>query len=265
MSPTINNSIIHQALGHLGAETLKRTLPNVTNINTRAIRGVGCSACPIASVHRTRFPHDSSHPERYQLWSIAALDHAQLPEPALPNGHLYIFAIVDTFSRYAESFLVRSRRARDAIPCLKRYRVTAKLLDTIRTDNASELVGREFNDYLLDEGLMHETTAPHSPEQNSIVESFIKCTLAITRAIMVQADAPLPYFGLAFLHATKLWNFITHVGQTESPYQIAFGRKPDLSLLRRCLSVVVYKLEGKSTGHMKPYGDLGILITTAHS
>ena len=40
----------------------------------------------------------------------------------------------------------------------------------LRTDNGGEYSNYEFHNFMKDQGIAHETTAPYTPEQNGVAE-----------------------------------------------------------------------------------------------
>ncbi len=47
---------------------------------------------------------------------------------------------------------------------------TGKKVKTLRTDNGGKYTPTEFNSYLVSEGIRHEVTIPHTPQQNGVAE-----------------------------------------------------------------------------------------------
>ena len=47
---------------------------------------------------------------------------------------------------------------------------TSKKVNTLRTDNGGEYTSTEFESYLVSEGIRHEVTIPHTPQQNGVSE-----------------------------------------------------------------------------------------------
>ena len=45
-------------------------------------------------------------------------------------------------------------------------------IKTLRTDNGGEYTSHELEDFLKKKGIRHETTVPHSPQQNGVAERF---------------------------------------------------------------------------------------------
>ena len=53
---------------------------------------------------------------------------------------------------------------------------TGKRVKAIRTDRGTEYVSSELETYFSEKGVIHNTAAPYTPEQNRVAERF-NCTL----------------------------------------------------------------------------------------
>ena len=56
---------------------------------------------------------------------------------------------------------------------LEKFKVTNQAdckIKTLLTDNGREYMSAEFPNFLKEKGIRHETTVPHSPQQNGIAE-----------------------------------------------------------------------------------------------
>ena len=68
-------------------------------------------------------------------------------------------------------------------------RQSGRSLKVLRSDNGGEYVGRNFRDYLGKEGIQHQFTVPHNPEQNRVAERYNRTLLEMARSMMLGAGA----------------------------------------------------------------------------
>src|SRR5436190_734878 len=92
------------------------------------------------------------------------------------GGNKYGFVIVDDYSRFTwvfflqdksevqETFKMFARRAQN------KFEVKIK---RIRSDNGSEFKNTSIEEFLDEEGIKHEFSAPYTPQQNGVVERKI--------------------------------------------------------------------------------------------
>ncbi|XP_075081186.1 uncharacterized protein LOC142166285 [Nicotiana tabacum] len=65
-----------------------------------------------------------------------------------------------------------------------------------RSDNAYELGSSiEAKTFFADNGILHQTTIPHTPQQNGVVERKHKHLLETSRALLFQSNLPTKYWG----------------------------------------------------------------------
>ena len=61
----------------------------------------------------------------------------------------------------------------------------------LQSDNRSEYTSSDFTSYLTKEGIRHELTIPHSPQQNSTAERLNRTLVEAVRTML--ADSFLPH------------------------------------------------------------------------
>ena len=109
------------------------------------------------------------------------------------EGNRYVMLCVDDFTRF--KFIRFLKHKCDAAKELREL-VTEQIapagikIGTVRTDNGGELEG-EFQSLLKGLGIKRETTPPHTPQYNGVVEGALGLlrgkTVALVRVIMRQA------------------------------------------------------------------------------
>lgn len=110
-------------------------------------------------------------PER--PWQKLALDLLGL----LPTGE-HLVVLVDYNSRWMEVFfmevdIVRSTNSETIIKCLDAQFARYEIPKTLQTDNGSNLMSAEIEQYLTDMGIIHKLTTPLWPRANGDVERQI--------------------------------------------------------------------------------------------
>ncbi|XP_033513338.2 uncharacterized protein [Nicotiana tomentosiformis] len=103
-------------------------------------------------------------------------------------------------SSHATISCIDSSSTISSIPCNKHALVS-------QSDNAFELgSSAEAVTFFAYQGILHQTTIPHTPQQNGIVESKYKYLLEVSRALLFQSKLPLKFWGDCVLTATYLIN-----------------------------------------------------------
>ena len=87
----------------------------------------------------------------------------------IPTGK-YFFVIVDYFSRYVETKIMKWVTSKKIIAALQEIFSRNGIPCSLRTDNGPQFVSQEFEDYMRELGIEHRRTAPLWPQVNGEVE-----------------------------------------------------------------------------------------------
>jgi hypothetical protein len=164
-----SSNIWHGRLGHVNYDTLRRLihldyLPKF-NINPNN----KCETCieskltkvPFHLVERSTEPLDLIHSD------ICDLKFVQTR-----GGKKYFITFIDDCTRYCYVYLLKSKD--EAIDMFKHYKneVENQLsikIKAIRSDRGGEYES-PFEEFCSEHGIIHQTTAPYSPQSNGIAE-----------------------------------------------------------------------------------------------
>jgi transposase InsO family protein len=83
------------------------------------------------------------------------------------SGNAYCFVVTDDFSRFTWVMFLRHKSE-----TFKKFTELVPLLETkytlkvraIRTDNGGEFCSKQMEDYCVERGIHHQTTAPYTPQ-----------------------------------------------------------------------------------------------------
>ena len=123
----------------------------------------------------------------------------------------------------------------------------------VRTDNGGEYMGKEFQQFCGELGIVHETTSPYTPEHNGIAKRYNR-TLQ-EGALMIRHKSGLPTsFWVSTTHTVNfVRNRILHSQIGISPYEAFWGTKPRLDWLRpygtKCWALVPKAIRKKGEYH----------------
>ena len=79
----------------------------------------------------------------------------------------------------------------------------AKDIKAIRSDRGGEYLSDSFLDYLRENGILSQLTAPGTPQQNGVAERRNRTLLDMTRSMMSYSELPVPMgfrFGNNIIH-----------------------------------------------------------------
>lgn len=103
----------------------------------------------------------------------------------------------------------------------------------LRTDNGGEYTSKEFQEYLKAQGIHHEMTVPHMPQQNGAAERKNRTLVESARSMLSHAKLPNTFWAEAVATAAYIQNRPpTSALKNETPYQRWYGKKPDVSHMK---------------------------------
>ena len=102
----------------------------------------------------------------------------------------------------------------------------------LRTDNGKEFVNRTLSDYLLTEGIVHQTSCVDTPQQNGVSERKNRHLLEVAKSLLLSMRVPNHFWGEAVLTAVHLINRQpSRVLQFKTPAQKLLESHPHTRLL----------------------------------
>ena len=227
----------HARLGHVNLATIKSTFDKelVLGAPTITLEKEICSSCLLGKQTRHVFPKATI----YRAIKRLELIHRDLCGPITPctsAGNKYIFVLIDDFSRYMWTILLKEKG--DAFAKFKNFKALVEKecvekIQTFRTDRGGEFVSLEFNDFYNTSGIKRHRTAPYTPQQNGVVERRNRTLMEMTRSILKHMCMPNYLWGEAVRHATYLLNrVVTRVIKDKTPYECFRDKKPTIDHIR---------------------------------
>ena len=130
---------------------------------------------------------------------------------------------MDDNSRVTWLFLLRHKS--DVLAILKSFFVLVKSqfdkqIKRVRSDNGTEFFNNECKTLFTSLGIVHESSCPHTPQQNGVVERKHRHILEVARALRFQGSIPIKFWSECVLAVVYLINRMpTSVLQGRSPYE----------------------------------------------
>jgi hypothetical protein len=245
---TLDSKTWHERLGHIGSNALKE-LENSTlgvHFNNTEFSTKECTTCIQAKITKKVSKKPIEKAEKY-------LDkvYSDIGGPIFPStnrGYKYYVTLLDSNTRYLEVELLSTKdEIKDKLPLIikREENISENRLKVFFSDNAKEYISFGEN-YLLNKGVKHETSAPYSPDQNGIAERINRTLFNKVRALLIQANLAKKYWGEALLSAVYLYNRTPNSSiNYKTPYELKYKKKPDISSLKKWGSLC-YKREDSS-------------------
>ena len=200
----------HLKLGHLSNGNLHKLA------TSKAIKGmplelegeVGlCESCLQGKQKKQPFPARSrTATEKLELV------HSDLVGPLgkrSRGGAQYLLTIVDDFTRYTWVILLRLK---SEVPkaltewAIREQNQQEKRLKVLRTDRGREFVNSTMEGWCKREGVVHQRTIQHNPQQNGVAERHNGLIFEIVRCQLAWSGMPLTWWGEAAITAADIIN-----------------------------------------------------------
>ncbi|KAK1609128.1 hypothetical protein QYE76_032801 [Lolium multiflorum] len=103
----------------------------------------------------------------------------------------------------------------------------------IRSDNGSEFKNYTLNDFLSDEGIIHQYSAAYTPQQNGVAERKNQTLMYMARSMLFEYKSRYDFWAEAISTACHSSNRLYHrKGLNKTPYEILTGHNPNISYFR---------------------------------
>jgi hypothetical protein len=152
------------------------------------------------------------------------------------GGNKYGLVIVDDFSRFTWVFFLQDKSEAKGVvkKFIKRVQIEFEVkVKNIRSDNSSEFRNTKVEEFLDEEGIKHELSAPYTPQQNGIIERKNRTLIEAARTILDEYKTPDSFWAEAIntaCHAANCAYIHKHLNKTT--YEIITGKKPSVHYFR---------------------------------
>jgi transposase InsO family protein len=149
------------------------------------------------------------------------------------GGSKYGLVIVDDFSRFTWVFFLQDKSETQGT--LKRFLRRAQnefelKVKKIRSDNGSEFKNLQVEEYLEEEGIKHEFSAPYTPQQNGVVERKNRTLIDMARTMLGEFKTPERFWSEAMNTTCHAINRLClHRLLKKTSYELLTGNKPNVS------------------------------------
>ena len=249
---------IHHRLMHVSEEWCRNASKACDGIH---LKNDGCHlrACDACNRANARRQPATGHVPAPPTFGWASMDTAGPFPPTMFYRQRYLTVFTDLHTRLRWGYLHRSRAE---IPGL----LTRFIADTapigkivrLHRDNAAENVGQEVQDIAERHSIRLTSICPHTPQQNTTSERPFGTIFRMVRAALAQGLVPKVMWGWAALGAIDVMNRTLVVRDGRTGFEIAFGRKPDVSNLRPLFCRAWMKIPPPDAPPGKKVSDQGV-------
>jgi len=191
--------------------------PNMSHDIEKWIRD--CQQCNNV---RPRLLKSNDHWPESGVFSRVHIDFAFMP--TVGN----IFVLVDSYSGWIEAFITPNRSFDSITHSLRTVFTRFGAPAILVSDNAKEFVSKEFNDWLLNQGIRKIESPPYSPRSNGVAERAVR---TVKLGLKSWSFEKTHQKAASFLQKLLFHYRISTIHHGKSPAEWMLGRKPRVSVV----------------------------------
>ena len=242
-------SNIHYIFGHPSAARTRHickcySFPNIRKTDVKAFEFLkNCEFCRRAKGKRNSFMGTVAKPTILGKHWYADIK-GPFDQPSLVHNNVYVFGIIEAKSRLLIQFYIKKKS--DVEVCLRswyEFYIKALRLSCSNEDlthifintDMGESTSHKIIDWLSTVGIILNTTCPHTPMQNMVIERVWRTIGESAVAMLLTAKLSESYWEEARKTACYLYNRMPSEHEeeiTKSPFQQYYGIVPPVSHFR---------------------------------
>jgi hypothetical protein len=226
-------------MGHVAFDrvaAMSRVAVGVPALSTSSSDGP-CDGCMYGKMSVAKYARTSG--STIKSSGLLDLIHGDLIGPMRmksKGGARFVLVLVEDWSRYMTVYLLKVKS--EAFAKFKEYKafMEARLgrrIKTFRTDNGGEFCSKRFENFCSSNGILHQTSAPYSPQQNGVVERANRSLGECARSSLHYQDVDEEFWGEAIVTAAYTLNRLPNAARDDTtPFEVLWGHKPDVEHMR---------------------------------
>lgn len=192
-----------------------------------------------------------------QLLDLIHTDICEMNGMLTRGGNRYFITFIDDCSRFTYVYLLKTKD--EAFNVFKAYKAEVenqlgRKIKVLRSDRGGEYFPNDFNIFCEEHGIVHECSAPRTPEQNGLAERKNRTFQEMINAMLLHSELPLNLWGEALLAACHILNRIPLKKNKISPYELWKGRKPNIGYFKVWGCLAYYKNTDPKRTKLGPRG-----------
>ena len=200
-----SSNVWHGILGHVNYDTLRRLINMECLPNFKIDPNHKCEICVEYKLTRTSFQSIERSSEPLELINS---DICDLKFIQTRGGKKYFLTLIDDCTRYYYVYLLRSKD--EALEMFQHFKNEMenqldRKIKVIRSDRGGEYEA-PFGDFCQQNGIIHQTTAPYSPQQNGVAERKNRNLKEMMNALLLSSRLPQNLWGEEILFANYILN-----------------------------------------------------------
>lgn len=227
----------HLKLGHISFDRIIRMIRNksVEGLDVEEKDKIQCEECVKGKLHRCSHPSRTT-PKATKPGLVLHFDTVGPVNPISLGGSKYFLLGKDEFSgfRFVTPVQTKEEIKLEVIKVI-RWSSLESLNEcvAIKTDNGSEFVNNELYSFLRKRGIEHIKSAAYTPQQNGYIEREVRSVIECARTMVIRSKLDKNLWAEAVACSVYVLNrCVTARNEVQTPYELWYGRKPNVGNLR---------------------------------
>lgn len=196
-----------------------------------------CNVCSLTKITRVPFPKIV---KTTTLLELVHSDVCDMHSTPTRGGKQYFVTFIDDYSKYCHVYLLHSKD--EVLEKFITFKTEVenqcgKTIKRLRSNRGGEYY---FPDYCESVGIIHEKTAPYTPQQNGVAEWKNRTLTEMVNAMLSNSGLGTGLWGEAILTAAYILNRVPLKKSQITPYELWKKKKPNLSYFKTwgCRAIV---------------------------
>jgi transposase InsO family protein len=228
----------HRRLAHVGIRNLHKLQKEghiLGLMNVAFEKDMACRACQANK--QVGAPHQAKN----IMTTIRLLEmlHVDLFDPIAYisiGGNKYDLVIIDDYSHFTWVLFLQDKYETQEV-LKKFFKRTQNEFDAkykrIRSDNGTKFKNTQVEDYLDEEDIKHEFSAPYTPQQNGVAKRKNRTLIEMTRNMLDEYETSDRFWAEAVYMACHATNHLyLHMLLKKTPYELLTGNKSNVYYFR---------------------------------
>jgi transposase InsO family protein len=259
---------LHKISGHTNFQLLQNSVSKGRLGEITSLTGIPkfCEACVIGKMKK--LPFSKSQTKARGPLDIVSSDVGGPVTPEAPGGFRYWVVIVDHYS--SNVWVLFAKKKSEVYSCIKQWRREIEAhfraqianwefcegwIQFFRTDGGGEFTSKEMEAEFKRLGIIHEVTAPYTPEQDGVAERMNQTLVTRATTMLIDSRLPRKFWKLALLAAAYTINRTPTSSQGyRIPHEILYDRPANINHLHR-FGCRAYPLIPKEKRHKQKFGN----------
>lgn len=231
--------ILHRRLGHASLKVLKKAFKNNNYAHSKYtyqdIKNASLKFCPSCYEGKMKAfsSPDTSRSQEFKLYEKFGIDYKGPFPVRSVHGHTGFYLLCDYASSNVFAFPCKSKDEEVVQNILHEYNSivqhAGKQIKILQCDYDSVLLGAAVREWMRENNIKLQTSAPYTHWQNGFIEAMIGKVMDKARSIMAAGRVPRKYWSYAILCACYLINRLPVRNSDTTPYEMRYGVKPDIN------------------------------------